>query len=112
MTAVIDVELAYREPMDAAGVIAYLARRAIPGVEEVVDGAYRRSARLPAGAGIIELAPADGGIRARYLLESREDQAAAVDRSRLLFDLDTDPGRMFLDHARAFLRQCLVPSQP
>jgi acetyl esterase len=28
------------------------------------------------------------------------------------FDLDTDPGRMFLDRARAFLRQCLVPSQP
>src|ERR1700759_154486 len=71
--------------MDAAGVIAYLARRAIPGVEEVVDGAYRRSVRLPAGAGIIELAPADGGIRARYLLDSPENQAAAVDRSRNRF---------------------------
>src|ERR1700759_1985393 len=81
--------------MDAAGVIAYLARRAIPGVEEVVDGAYRRSVRLPAGAGIVELAPADGGIRARYLLDSPEDQAVAVERSRLLFDLDTDPQPVF-----------------
>ena len=61
MPAVIDVELAYREPMDAEGVIAYLARRAIPGIEEVVDGAYRRSVRLPGGAGIIELAPATAG---------------------------------------------------
>ena len=58
MPAVIDVELAYREPMDAEGVIAYLARRAIPGVEEVVDGAYRRSVRLPGGAGILSSHPA------------------------------------------------------
>ena len=63
MPAVIDVELAYRKPMDAEGVIAYLARRAIPGVEEIVDGAYRRSIRLPGGARIIELAPATAGSR-------------------------------------------------
>ena len=91
MPAVIDVELAYREPMDAEGVVAYLARRAIPGIEEVVDGAYRRSVRLPGGGGVLELAPGDGRIRARYLLDHAEDQADAVERSRLLFDLDTDP---------------------
>jgi acetyl esterase/lipase len=27
------------------------------------------------------------------------------------FDLDTEPARMFLDRARAFLRQCLASSQ-
>ena len=91
MPAVIDLELAYREPMDVEGVIAYLARRAIPGVEEVADAAYRRSVRLPGGAGILELTSGDGWIRARYLLEHPEDQADAVARSRLLFDLDTDP---------------------
>src|SRR5690242_19941983 len=95
MPAVIDVELAYREPMDAEGVVAYLARRAIPGVEEVVDGAYRRSVRLPVGGGILELAPDDGRIRARYLLDHAEDHADAVQRSRLLFDLDTDPQPVF-----------------
>ena len=95
MPAVIDVELAYREPMDAEGVIAYLARRAIPGVEEIVDGAYRRSIRLPGGAGIIELAPGDGRIKARYLLDHRNDETDAVERSRLLFDLDTDPQPVF-----------------
>ena len=95
MPAVIDVELAYREPMDVEGVIAYLARRAIPGVEEIVDGAYRRSIRLPGGAGIIELAPGDGRIKARYLLDHRNDETDAVERSRLLFDLDTDPQPVF-----------------
>ncbi|MGZ6570520.1 MAG: DNA-3-methyladenine glycosylase family protein [Solirubrobacteraceae bacterium] len=91
----IDVELAYRAPMDAEGVIAYLARRAIPGVEEVVDGAYRRSVRLPGGAGILELVPGDGRLRARYRLDHAEDQAVAVERSRLLFDLDADPQAVF-----------------
>jgi AraC family transcriptional regulator of adaptative response / DNA-3-methyladenine glycosylase II len=75
-------------------VIAYLARRAIPGVEEVVDGAYRRSVRLPGGAGILELAPGDGRIKARYRLDDVNDEADALERSRLLFDLDTDPQPM------------------
>jgi len=95
MPAVIDVELAYREPMDAEGVVAYLAGRAIPGVEEIVDGAYRRSVRLASGGGILELTPGDGRIRARYLLDHPEDEADAVGRSRLLFDLDTDPQPVF-----------------
>lgn len=77
--------------MDADGVIAYLARRAIPGIEEVVDGAYRRSVSLPGGAGVVELAPADGHIQARMWLEQPEDESAAVERARILFDLDTDP---------------------
>jgi AraC family transcriptional regulator of adaptative response / DNA-3-methyladenine glycosylase II len=95
MPAVIDVELAYLEPMDAEGVVAYLARRAIPGVEEIVDGAYRRSVRLPRGNGILELAPGDGRIRARYNLDHPEDETDAVERSRNLFDLDTDPQPVF-----------------
>jgi AraC family transcriptional regulator of adaptative response / DNA-3-methyladenine glycosylase II len=95
MPAVIDVELAYREPMDAEGVVAYLARRAIPGVEEIVDGAYRRSVRLAGGGGILELTPRDGRIQARYLLDHPEDEADAVGHSRLLFDLDTDPQPVF-----------------
>lgn len=95
MPAMIDVELAYRAPMDAAGVIAYLARRAVPGVEEVVDGAYRRSVRLLGGAGILELAPGEGRIRARYQLDAAGDGTAAVERSRVLFDLDADPQAVF-----------------
>jgi AraC family transcriptional regulator of adaptative response / DNA-3-methyladenine glycosylase II len=95
MPAVIDVELAYRAPMDADGVIAYLARRAIPQVEEVVNSVYRRSVRLPSGAGILELAPGDGGIRARFLLDEAQDEPAAVQRSRVLFDLDADPQAVF-----------------
>jgi AraC family transcriptional regulator, regulatory protein of adaptative response / DNA-3-methyladenine glycosylase II len=95
MPAVMDLELAYRAPMDAEGVIAYLGRRAIPGIEEVVDGAYRRSVRLPRGAGVLELAPGDGAVRARYRLEDPVDEAKAAERSRVLFDLEADPQAVF-----------------
>jgi AraC family transcriptional regulator, regulatory protein of adaptative response / DNA-3-methyladenine glycosylase II len=86
-----ELRLPYRAPMQAQAVIAYLARRAVPGVEEIVDGAYRRSLRLRHGWGVLELAGADGYVRARYWLENRRDLAAAVQRSRALFDLDRDP---------------------
>ena len=39
----------------------------------------------------LELRPADGYIRARYWLEDLRDLAAAIQRSRALLDLDSDP---------------------
>ena len=63
----------------------------MPGVEEVLDGAYRRSLRLPHGSGVVELRPADGYVHARYWLEDLRDLAAAMQRSRALLDLDSDP---------------------
>jgi len=82
------VRLAFREPLDAEALIAFFARRAVPGVEEVVDGAYRRSVRLPHGAGVLELSP---GVEARFWLDDQRDPDAAVAHCRALFDLDTDP---------------------
>jgi len=85
------LRLPYRPPLDAAGLIGYLALRAVPGVEEVCDSVYRRSLRLPRGAGTVELRPADGHVRARFRLDDLRDLAAAVQRSRALLDLDSDP---------------------
>ena len=58
----ITLRLPYRAPLDGAALLAFLGRRAVPGVEEVLDGAYRRSLRLPHGSGVVELRP-DGGPR-------------------------------------------------
>jgi AraC family transcriptional regulator of adaptative response / DNA-3-methyladenine glycosylase II len=88
---VIELGLPYRSPMDAEGVIAYLARRAVPGVEEVVDGTYRRSLLLKHGAGLAKLSPADRHISASYLLDDARDLEEAMRRTRVLFDLGTDP---------------------
>jgi len=87
----VELRLPYRAPFDGAGLIAFLARRAVPGVEEVFDGAYRRSLRLAHGAGTVELAPVDGHVRARFWLEDLRDLAIAMHRSRTLLDLDSDP---------------------
>ena len=51
------LRLPYRSPLDLGGLIAFLGRRAVPGVEEVIDGGYRRSLRLAGGPAVIELAP-------------------------------------------------------
>jgi AraC family transcriptional regulator of adaptative response / DNA-3-methyladenine glycosylase II len=85
------LRLPYRAPLDAHGLLAFLALRAVPGVEEALDGAYRRSLRLPHGCGIVELRPLDGHVQARYWLDDLRDLAAAMQRSRALLDLDSDP---------------------
>jgi len=90
-TGGVTLRLPYRAPLDADGLIAFLGLRAVPGVEEVVDGTYRRSLRLPHGTGTVELTPADGHMRARYRLDDLRDLATAVQRSRMLLDLDSDP---------------------
>lgn len=87
----VDLRLAYRSPADLQGVLAFLAARAIPGIEEVEKGTYRRSLALPHGAGVAELTPADGYVRAVLRLSDPRDLAAAVARCRRLFDLDADP---------------------
>ena len=87
----LSLRLPYRSPLDGQGLIAFLGLRAVPGVEEVSGGAYRRSLRLPRGSGVVELRPAEGYVHARYWLEDLRDLAAAMQRSRALLDLDSDP---------------------
>ena len=43
--------LAFAPPLDAAGLLAFFAARAVPGVEEVDGATYRRSVRLAARPG-------------------------------------------------------------
>jgi AraC family transcriptional regulator of adaptative response / DNA-3-methyladenine glycosylase II len=85
------LRLPHRAPFDGADLIAFLGRRAVPGVEEVVDGVYRRSLRLPHGSGTVELSPGPGHVQARYRLDDLRDLSAAVQRCRALLDLDSDP---------------------
>jgi AraC family transcriptional regulator, regulatory protein of adaptative response / DNA-3-methyladenine glycosylase II len=85
------LRLPYRVPLDADGLIAFLALRVVPHVEEHVDGVYRRSLRLPHGAGVVELCPADGYIAAAFHLDDLRDLGSAVQRCRQLLDLDSDP---------------------
>jgi AraC family transcriptional regulator of adaptative response / DNA-3-methyladenine glycosylase II len=83
--------LPYRGPLDGEDLLGFLAARAVPGVEEVGTGSYRRSLRLPHGHGVVELRPRDGHVDARFHIDDARDLAAAVRRCRALLDLDSDP---------------------
>ena len=85
------IRLAYRAPIDGERLLGYLGARAIPGVEEVLDGRYRRTIMLPNGPGILSLAPQPGYVDCELQLEDLRDLTAAVQRCRRLLDLDADP---------------------
>ncbi|MCQ4043181.1 AlkA N-terminal domain-containing protein [Streptantibioticus rubrisoli] len=99
-TAGVPLRLAYRGPYDTT-VFDLLARRAVPGVEELTGepGArtYRRTLRLPYGMGIAEVDEPGAKAREGRWLECRlrladlRDLTTAVQRMRGLFDLDADP---------------------
>ncbi|HEX7299161.1 MAG TPA: AlkA N-terminal domain-containing protein [Solirubrobacteraceae bacterium] len=92
----LDLRLPFRPPLDAPALLAWLGARAVPGVEEVADDAYRRSLRLPHGAGVAELSFAPGAVRCRLWLDDERDADPAVERCRRLVDLDADPGAVAL----------------
>jgi len=68
-----------------------LALRAVPGLEEVVDGTYRRTLRLPHGAGVLELRPLTDHVAVTLHLADQRDASTAVERCRQLLDLDAEP---------------------
>jgi AraC family transcriptional regulator of adaptative response / DNA-3-methyladenine glycosylase II len=49
------LRLPYRAPYDWPGVAAVLATRAVPGVESVIDGVYRRTVSLDGAPGVLEI---------------------------------------------------------
>ena len=107
-----DIELEYRAPFDAAGLIDFLAARAVPGIEAVEGGAYRRSLRLAAGPATIELRPDGGLIAARLRPASPADRPTAEAAARRLLDLDADPAAIAAAFGEDDLVGLLVRASP
>jgi AraC family transcriptional regulator of adaptative response / DNA-3-methyladenine glycosylase II len=85
------LRLPRREPFDGKTLLAFLVRRAIPGIEEWREGVYRRTMSLPHGTGLVALRTRDGYISCDLQLDDVRDLSAAVGRCRALLDLDADP---------------------
>jgi AraC family transcriptional regulator of adaptative response / DNA-3-methyladenine glycosylase II len=85
------LRLPYRPPIDLAGLVAFLGRRAVAGVEEVRDGGYRRSLRTARGPAVVELQPGPGFVSAGVSCTDARGVTEAVGRCRALLDLDRDP---------------------
>ncbi len=85
--------LTVRPPYAWDAVLAYLAGRAIPGVEEVAGGRYRRTVVWGGRPGVIAVGR-DGPDH--LLLEAElgatDGAVALVARVRRMFDCDADPG--------------------
>jgi AraC family transcriptional regulator, regulatory protein of adaptative response / DNA-3-methyladenine glycosylase II len=85
------LRLPVRTPFAYEGVFGHLAAGTVPGCEEVRDGAYRRSLRLPAGSAVVTLTPAVDHVRCQLVLDDFRDLTTAIARCRRLLDLDADP---------------------
>ncbi|MDG4668700.1 DNA-3-methyladenine glycosylase 2 family protein [Mycobacterium sp. 236(2023)] len=90
-TGVMSLRLPVRAPFAFEGLFGHLAASAVPGVEEVRDGAFRRTLRLPNGSGVVSLTPFPGHVQCRLVVDDFRDLSAAIARTRRLLDLDADP---------------------
>ncbi|MEU0565539.1 AlkA N-terminal domain-containing protein [Nonomuraea sp. NPDC005983] len=85
--ATLRLRLHRREPYDADGVLAFLASRAIPGLEAADRTSYSRA--VPGGT--VTLTPQPGHIALDVAIEDTRQLARIVARCRRLLDLDADP---------------------
>jgi AraC family transcriptional regulator of adaptative response / DNA-3-methyladenine glycosylase II len=87
------VRLPYRPPLDWAAMLRFVEARAIPGVEMVEDGRYRRTIEIDGAAGSIDVRKAtdDGHLLMRVELPGPAGLIGIVERVRRIFDLDADP---------------------
>jgi AraC family transcriptional regulator, regulatory protein of adaptative response / DNA-3-methyladenine glycosylase II len=93
-SSVVHLRLPARPPFDAPGVFAWLAARALDGVEDAGPAHYARTLRLPSGPAFIRL-EAGGDANAPTIevaarLTTLADLPPLVARVRRLFDLDAD----------------------
>jgi AraC family transcriptional regulator of adaptative response / DNA-3-methyladenine glycosylase II len=90
--ASVTLRLAYRHPLPSSRLFAFLAQRAVPGVEEGDAAFYRRALTLPHGTAVATLSDdGEGALRCVLRLEDLRDLTMAAKRLRYLFDLDADP---------------------
>ena len=87
----IDLALPVRGPFDAAGLLAWMSARALPGVEVAGEASFARTVLLASGPAWFEVRTDAGGLRLRATVTALSDLATLVARVRRIFDLDADP---------------------
>ena len=114
MKSTLTMHLQYHPPFEAKSLLVFLQRRAIPGVEEVLNGCYRRTVLLPTSKGIIELEPIEqeNYIQFRLQLNDLSDLSTLLQRCRYLFDLDAVPEPIAIVLAADPLLAPLVKARP
>jgi AraC family transcriptional regulator of adaptative response / DNA-3-methyladenine glycosylase II len=80
--------LPYRHPYGWREILAFLHARAIPGVECVADGAYRRTVEAGSSRGIIDVRDVGGSLALTVHGIDTESLFGVAQRARSLFDVD------------------------
>jgi AraC family transcriptional regulator, regulatory protein of adaptative response / DNA-3-methyladenine glycosylase II len=106
------MELTFRPPLQGRALLEWLAARAVPGVEEVEGGTYRRSLRLAGGAGVVEVELDAAALPCRLDVDDPRDADDAAVRVRRLLDLDADPDAVTAVLGRDSLLGPLVAAAP
>lgn len=85
-------QLRYRPPFDWDALLAFLAPRAIPGVEAIESGVYRRSIAIDGTIGWLEVTARDrAALQLSIEFPDPVHMLRIVSRVRRMFDLDADP---------------------
>jgi len=115
----VQVRLAYRPPLDWASLLGFLAARAVPGVEAVDGGVYRRSIRLPGarrsgamGTLAVRAEPGQRCLVMRLDVPEHCGLLEVVTRARRLFDLEADPLAIAAHLERSDLLRPLLERRP
>lgn len=89
----ITLSLGYRPPFDWEAIMGFLALRAIPGVETVESGVWRRTMAFDGAVGEVEVAnePDRNRLRATIRFPALAALPKIIARIRQVFDLDADP---------------------
>ncbi len=89
----VHLRLGARAPYDVTGTFAFLAERAIPGVESVQDGTWRRRVRIDGRPAQIETSwnVRRAALEVRVTGAAGRDLAGIVERVRRVFDLAANP---------------------
>jgi AraC family transcriptional regulator of adaptative response / DNA-3-methyladenine glycosylase II len=87
------MRLPFQPPYDWDGMLRFFADRAVPGVESVEDGAYRRTISLDGDPGVLEIQAGDGDyLLLRAHLPYWEGLIHVVERVARMVGADADPG--------------------
>ncbi|MFP2958275.1 AlkA N-terminal domain-containing protein [Myxococcus sp. 1LA] len=82
----------YQPPYDWESMLAHLEARALPGLEHVEAGRYRRTVTTPGGQGAVEITRASGrdGLLAKLRLPAVQALPTVVAQVRRVFDVGAD----------------------
>ncbi len=86
----LELRLAARPPFDAPALVAFFGARAIPGVEELRDGGYRRTFALAGKPAVLEVRGLPDAVSLRLPARAAAALPHVLGRVSKMFDLDAD----------------------